>query len=949
MLKKNVLIIFLSFSVHLILSQENKHIEDSELYFQKGSAFIYTNKDSATYYLNKSIALSEKVNDVEGKISSLTYLVASNGFHYDLEQLKLNLDRMDSILKYNNSFQKLPDKLDYEKNYLIQKGNYNFKIRNFNEAIVDFEQLSNMLTEVPIDSLTIEDRTLLFSTYNFLASIHEKTGKNSIAKDFYRKILSIGDNYEIESSAGRIAGTKMRLASVFENENDFNKANKLLKEALNLYLSLGHNPRTKNNLLSTYQRITKNYLLQDSIPRALAMLKESEQYYRENDAFIRLSDMLYGDIFIASGQYDKAMKFYKNYVLKTKAYRKNKKHQDVAEAYKKIGNLNVSRNKVSEALQYYQKGLMELSQDFNNDDIAKNPDPKKVPTRLVLIKIYKEKLKALQLLYQDSNDIRNLKIAHTTSYSIIETLDLLKPEFESKIDKQFLLSEMHPVFNMMVEVAYDLYNHTKDTTYISDAFHFMEKSKSILLLEAVRSSQASSYRNIPEEIINREQQYRADITHLEKQLFNQKSDKILFDTLFKLRNEYYDFVAGIREQHPRYYNLKYNTKVIELEETKDIIGKNKALLSYFSTEENLFLIAIEHNTISFNKIPFSKEIKSTIISFYDKISELDVKGLPDIYKQGNKLYRILLEKTLHGITSTELIIVPDDVLNYVPFDALSMSDKTPAYLVKEYQVSYSNSVTLLGEQLKKVKKDKNSLIAYAPSFERKEKTTQLERSDLGPLIYNTEEAVTIANYFDGTVVLGGEASLSAFTDNKTNHSILHFATHAMANDEFPDYSYLAFTPEEGNETNNLLYVKDLYAYTINADLITLSACQTGLGKLQKGEGMLSLARGFSYAGSRSLVTTLWKINDQTTAGLMDSFYKNLNKGFSKDKALKNAKTTYLSGVEDDELLQHPYYWSGFILSGDTAPLSTSSFNFWWLLLVVIPVIGFVLSKRKKLV
>ena len=110
--------------------------------------------------------------------------------------------------------------------------------------------------------------------------------------------------------------------------------------------------------------------------------------------------------------------------------------------------------------------------------------------------------------------------------------------------------------------------------------------------------------------------------------------------------------------------------------------------------------------------------------------------------------------------------------------------------------------------------------------------------------------------------------------------------------------------------------------------------------------MLSLARGFSYAGAKSLVNTLWKINDQTTADLMYDFYKNLNKSLPKDQALREAKLTYLKNADDD-LLMHPYYWSGFMISGDTTPLESSSSFLWWLLLLFIPVVIVIIKKVKS--
>ena len=155
------------------------------------------------------------------------------------------------------------------------------------------------------------------------------------------------------------------------------------------------------------------------------------------------------------------------------------------------------------------------------------------------------------------------------------------------------------------------------------------------------------------------------------------------------------------------------------------------------------------------------------------------------------------------------------------------------------------------------------------------------------------------------------------------------ATHATANDTYPDYSYLAFAQAEDSNQSNILYIKDLYNMSLNADMVTLSACETGIGQLKNGQGMLSLSKGFNYAGAKSIVNTLWNINDKSTVKLMEYFYEGLSKGYSKPEALRLAKLKYLETTEDD-LLKHPYYWAAFRVSGDTSPLSSGTTTIWWI-------------------
>lgn len=907
----------------------------------KGFQFLYTNSDSLEYYFEKGYKIAQKENDIKAKLTILSYLIFANDYHNNLNKVVYYIKRTDSLMNSDSLYNTVDDKLAYKIRLVLDKANYYYKIRNDTKSLRTIEDLSEIINKTPDSLLGLDRNDLVHTLNNYKGDIYYRQGKNELSKQYYNKNLK-------SNNGGFIASTNMLLSKVYLDEKNYEESNALILKTLTFYEKAyaGNSNQFRNNIIATYQKLADNYIKFKKTELALQALKKSEKYYVENDAFERIAELIYGDIYVSDRQFDKAETFYQSYLSKTKTYRQDKKHQDIADAFSRLGRLYLAKENPEKALEFYQKSLIQIAPSFNDTDTKSNPKPKKVLSKLELVKILKEKLEAFQLLHKKSNRLEDLKMALTTSYAIIETLDLLKPEFESKVDKQFLLSEMYPAFHRMVEVAFDLFNTTKESSYITDAFYFMEKSKSVLLLEAARSTQASSYGGVPEEIIDKEQQFRANIIHLEKKFFNQKSNMVVFDSLFQLKNRYYNFISDIENNYPKYYDLKYNSEVINLEEITSEIIKKKALLSYFSTDTNLFLIAIENDSKNFYKIPFGKNHREKITKLYSLLSKVNSKGLPDIYKEGYSIYENILKEPLKKIESKELIIISDDILNYLPFDALSTSKDKPDYLIKEYQISYTNSATLLKEQQNKIKTAKNRLLAYAPTFGNKSVNTQQDRSDFGPLLYNTDEVNQITKFFNGKAVTGDEASLVSFSENSRTYNMLHFATHAAANDEHPDYSYLAFAPNN-NEASSLLYVKDLYGYNINADLVTLSACQTGLGKLQKGEGMLSLARGFSYAGAKSLVTTLWKINDQTTSELMQDFYENLDASLPKDKALREAKLTYLKTAED-ELLTHPYYWSGFMISGDTTAIQTDNSYFWWLLLLGIPVLFVVVRKIKSL-
>ncbi len=899
-----------------------------------GNAFNYhfTNKDSAYYYYEKTIRLAKEQNELEYILNGYIYLMNANGHYYDLKNYQKNLKAEDSLLKFDKRFDTLSN-INFYKDYLLfDKGNYHYKIKDYATSKKHFQELFTKLIVIPENKRTKNDLTTLSSLYSFLGAIYKHTGKYELAEYNFKKNIDLvsthKDSFDAWESA--IMNSKKLLSQVYEDKKDFKAANLLLTEALTFYKSNKKGPSFKNRILSTYLLLATNYIKQDKFQLAITTLDQSTQYYSDDNPFSREVDLIYGDAYYGLKNYTRAVTYYRTGLSKINKFREYQKHEDMAVAYAKLGKVFITQQKISEGLEQYQLALIQLEKKFDDLNYNSNPNPEKALSKKVLTTILREKLNALVDAYTVTNDIKYLKIANNTSKAIIKTLDVLRPEFESKLDKEFLVTETYPTIQTMVSVSYKLYQHSKQTKYINDAFYFMEKSKSIALLEAHRNAEATKYGKIPSHIISEEQIYRAKIARLDEEIFNSKLNEksVLVDSLFATKKKYYEFIAKIEHDYPKYYGLKYKSTVIDAVELKRELNANQSVFSYLVTEKALYLTVLNKNKDAFYKFKFNDALKKTISDFYGQISKPNLEDRRDYSKNSNLIYKAIIEPALKNNKSTDIVILADDVLNYLPFDVLQTdANNERSYLLSKYSISYASSATLLQEQNKTIVKNRNKLMVFAPNFNKtvSVKNGKPERFDMGPLVYNGKEAQNISAFFKGTIYDGKKASIKNFKNDLSGYNLIHFATHASANDEFPDYSYLAF---ENNDTNsNLLYVKDLYNYQIDADMVTLSACQTGFGKLQKGEGMLSLARGFNYAGVPSIVTTLWKISDQSTSEIMKSFYKNLSDGLSKKEALRQAKLSYLD-ANDDVLLRHPYYWSGIVITGNALPLKTTNYFLW---------------------
>jgi CHAT domain-containing protein len=370
----------------------------------------------------------------------------------------------------------------------------------------------------------------------------------------------------------------------------------------------------------------------------------------------------------------------------------------------------------------------------------------------------------------------------------------------------------------------------------------------------------------------------------------------------------------------------------------EILEEDQALLEYFVGDSSIFIFRIEKDYYEVKEVKRDFPLEEWVQQLRDNISQ----PLPFAYEAylevAPKLYEKLIAPVAEGLPE-KLVIVPDGILGYIPFEALLTgkpdvnnlyaAERLP-YLLREHQVSYCYSATLLKEMKEKKhrKAPTRELLAVAPfatvdtvlsSHLGQSDWLASTRSDtLWGLPYTQAELDSIQRVFETDAFYGAEATEASFVERAGDYRILHLSTHGKADPRVGDYSYLAFYPQPDSLENELLYVRDLYNLQLNADLVVLSACETGTGELQQGEGIISLARAFAYAGAKSIATTLWQVNDQSTQELMARFYQHLKSGMTKDAALRQAKLDYLDGHNDTGA--YPFYWAAFIGVGDMGRL-----------------------------
>jgi CHAT domain-containing protein len=448
------------------------------------------------------------------------------------------------------------------------------------------------------------------------------------------------------------------------------------------------------------------------------------------------------------------------------------------------------------------------------------------------------------------------------------------------------------------EAAFDCITHENEKL----ALYFKEKAKSILLVE--------NYLQLTNEKEILDFKYAVDDL-----LKSEKKDSISITKVFAKLKPILELIVKKYETNAGLDNEVFSDAI---EKSLAANKPDHAYLDFFETENDMLVFKIT-NKINVYHLKLNPELIHIIKDYNEAVlNKGDLCLAPLIYDA--------LIKPL-GQLPKNLTIIPDSYLSYLSFEALHSGSHSDAkdytsydFLIKKHNISYNYSLGMASLMHDK-KCTSQGKHVFLPTFtfpiSNKEKSFATERQLLIPLRYASEEADEINKLFKTKFYKGISANKNNFVSSLKSANLIHFAGHAIINHEDHHLSYLAFNSEEKDESR--LYLKDISGVASNADLIVLSACQTATGKYSTGEGLLSLGRAMVSCGSKSVVTSLWNVNDFSGQPIISSFYKNLKAGKDKSSSLYEAKLNFLNTLKSNQL-GHPYYWSAFIFMGDDSPL-----------------------------
>lgn len=498
------------------------------------------------------------------------------------------------------------------------------------------------------------------------------------------------------------------------------------------------------------------------------------------------------------------------------------------------------------------------------------------------------------------------------------------------------LALVQTTYNNAVLYSTLLFNLTHDFRYADDGVQFAEKSRMMITLINSRENKIKKFSGFPDSLILKETKLHNEILNLQNQLYqceridaNCPEQKLISYKLAKIQLEYDELKSLFERGYRKYFKVKYNLNVISLHDIQKNLNTNQVLIEYQLMEDELIILAIEKEDITMKLISDNGDEKHWISKFYATVSENPSihdpdKSFREFTEMSQRLFSWLIAPVKEKIQDKHLIIIPHNELNLIPFELLiselpsshnTGNYKSLSYLIKKYPVSYSYSATLLFDDAK-IKPGKTAAF-FIPEYPSSNYINNPQY--LINLKGIHEEARKARNMIGGDIFSNKQANKTRFKLCAGDYKIVHIASHTRMDVEIPALSSLELTPGKDSLDDGVLYSYELCQLQLNAQLIVLSGCNTGMGILKQGEGLLSLSRSFFYGGARSVAYTLWSQADQSGADIMIGFYEGIKNKKRLEESLQNAKLTYLS--QADPAKSHPYYWGGFLIVGKTDPIN----------------------------
>jgi len=909
----SVMVLLCLFLFSSVLAQEN-----SDNLMKSGMDYYRDGKlDKAEEEFNKALELYKNSKDLKGE----------GLCHLKLGDLYNTLGLYEKALgSYDNALNLFtgPDK-KLQGDVFIARGDIFLSRGNYQESMKSYEKALNIYKE-------LSDNKGEGSSFEHIGDLYYDLGLYEEALKYHRFAL------ESFNKSGDVRDRTVALCKIGEDYFVTGKSEfglQKLQESLNIART---DRSISYDILMITGSICSNYGFYDN---SLSMYKEGRDRTegdknKEKKALFRIAGVL-----LLKGDYENSLSVYEE-VMRVSEEGGDKGGKidalfNMADIYRKNSRTERSIEGYLECIGFYRQtgnrwGLIKTEQN--------------------LADIYdtRGELESASGYYMDS----------------IKNLEEMRGELETEDLKESFSEKVMPMYRKVI----DFFLKRGKTL---DAFNYLEMSRARALLDSLRMAKVDIKKGAEPALLEGDRNLQAEINYLEKSLqeenakYNPDSQRIkeLEEKLEDTRKKLSSIKEKLSLKSPSYSFLTGIKKSLTVEEIqKKVLKENQYILEYFVSNEKINVWVISKNTVSLIEIPVSEKdliskvesfrtpfekLKSDVYmkqeSFKEILSRVDLNNLHDLY---NILFKPLAQKVAFPKNS-ELIIVPDGILYYLPFEVLVSEIQTQnksnlifsnfsaaKFLIEDYNIDYVPSASILDPDLAEAReKNSRKYLGFGnPSFEDTagEITVnetlsagliRLQGYSLKPLPGTEIEVKNICEMFkdSGDIYIRKDATEERFKSECSSYKYLLLATHGLLNEKNPMESSLAFSMNSRSSEDGFLKASEVLNLDINADLVVLSACETGLGKIRTGEGVVGLTRSFMYAGTPSIVVSLWSVESSSTARLMEIFYKKLLSGMNKAEALRQAKLELMKQSDnlygDSVSYRHPFFWAPFVFVGNS--------------------------------
>jgi len=639
------------------------------------------------------------------------------------------------------------------------------------------------------------------------------------------------------------------------------------------------------------------------------------------------------------------------------------RNQITSNFYQMMGDYYRIIKDFQKALVYYQKALVSGSKDFNNQKIEANPSITDISLNLWQLRVLSRKAEVLTILADETTDkkskINYLSLSLGTINLAIEMTNTIRVDYQDEETRLIFNEKQKDVFVASIESAMKLYELTGERSYLQLAYQTTQQCKANELKYEIARNKSFSNTGIPDSLRNKEKELQRDIAAYNALVKNESSmplpdtAKMAYwkDQQFDLNRVLEKTTGTIEQNYPRFTDKLKKGNIVAIETIQENLKPDESLIEYLISEKDemgkrkLYAFVITTKDLVCHTELIDSTMSANFLGLKAQLSnQLTRNNNIENYNQMNQrlfeAYTVLVQPLEKYFTGKELIIIPDDEISFLPFDAFITSpDKKKkmnyaglAYLIREYSISYGYSTNTLWSNLSKAE-IRPEVMGFAPDYTNKGFAVGEKYKTLTS---NSLEIEGILNDFNGTVLKADQATITNFRSGINSGAILHLAMHAELDTSQAGSSSLIFSPDVNSPGNYKLYNYEIGQMSINSPMVVLSACNTGSGKLYIGEGLMSLARNFILAGVPSVVETLWPVEDVAGSKIMRSFYKYLSQGKLKSTALRQAKLDYINNTSPSFV--SPRYWAAYTLMGDVSAVKMIWWKTTWVIITLIAII-----------